>query len=78
MSRSVKKTPVWTDYDTPSTRWSKWQACKAVRRFTGNVQNGKRYRKLFCYWMICDIRFFKTSSKQYSNGRHPDGCEIDS
>ncbi|WP_223070222.1 hypothetical protein [Paenibacillus caui] len=60
MSRSVKKSPVWTDHHTPGTRWSKRQASKAVRRFTGDVQNGKWYRKLFCSWDICDYRFFKT------------------
>ncbi|MFK7693054.1 hypothetical protein [Paenibacillus sp. HJGM_3] len=60
MSKSVKKSPVWTDHHTPGTCWSKQQASKAVRRFTDDVQNGKWYRKLFCSWTICDYRFFKT------------------
>ncbi|UQZ85456.1 hypothetical protein SK3146_04745 [Paenibacillus konkukensis] len=60
MSRSVKKSPVWTDQTTPGSRWAKRQAGKAVRRFNDEVQNGKWYRKLFCSWDICDYRFFKT------------------
>ncbi|MBU7315327.1 hypothetical protein [Paenibacillus oleatilyticus] len=60
MSRSVKKSPVWNDHYTPGTRWAKQQASKAVRRYAGDMQNGKWYRKLFCSWNICDYRFFKT------------------
>lgn len=60
MSRSVKKSPVWTDHRTPGTRWSKRQASKAVRRFTDDIKKGKWYRKLYCSWNICDYRFFKT------------------
>ena len=63
MSNSMKKSPVWTDHQTPGTRWSKRQASKAVRRFTGDVQNGKWYRKLFCSWNICDLRFYKTKQQ---------------
>ncbi|MBS5910305.1 MAG: hypothetical protein E7L01_00990 [Paenibacillus macerans] len=59
MSRSVKKSPVWTDHTTPGTRWSKRQAGKAVRRFTGDMQNGGWYRKLYCSWDICDYKFYK-------------------
>uniref|UniRef100_A0A4Y8Q2S8 Uncharacterized protein n=1 Tax=Paenibacillus athensensis TaxID=1967502 RepID=A0A4Y8Q2S8_9BACL len=60
MSRSVKKSPVYTDHRTPGTRWSKRRASKAVRRFRGEVQDGKWYRKLYCSWNICDYRFFQT------------------
>ncbi|TDF95472.1 hypothetical protein [Paenibacillus piri] len=63
MSNSVKKSPVSTDHRTPGTRWSKRQASKTVRRFTGDVQNGKWYRKLFCSWNICDYRFYKTKQQ---------------
>jgi len=63
MSNSVKKAPVYTDHQTPSTRWSKRQANKAVRRFMGDVQNGKWYRKLFCSWNICDYRSYKTKQQ---------------
>lgn len=60
MSRSVKKSPVCNDHVTPGTRLLKRQASKAVRRFIGNVQNGKWYRKLYCSWDICDYRFYRT------------------
>ncbi|WP_138754250.1 hypothetical protein [Paenibacillus sinopodophylli] len=60
MSRSIKKSPAWTDHTSPGTRWSKRQAAKAVRRYSENVQNGKWYRKIYCSWNICDYRFFKT------------------
>ncbi|MFB6367019.1 hypothetical protein ACFCP7_23825 [Paenibacillus elgii] len=60
MSRSVKKSPAWTDHRTPGTRWAKQQASKAARRYAGDMQNGKWYRKLYCSWNICDYRFFKT------------------
>lgn len=60
MSRSVKKSPVWTDHQTPGTSWAKRLANKTVRRFSGEVQNGKWYRKLYCSWDICDYRFYKT------------------
>jgi len=63
MSKSVKKSPAWTDHTTPGTRWSKRRASKAVRRFTSDVQNGKWYRKLFCSWNICDYRFYKTKQQ---------------
>ncbi|PYI50283.1 hypothetical protein [Paenibacillus flagellatus] len=63
MSRSVKKSPVWTDHHTPGTRWSKRQASKAVRRFKGDGSSGKWYRKLYCSWVICDYRFFKTKQQ---------------
>ncbi|MBY9079186.1 hypothetical protein KIH86_24500 [Paenibacillus sp. HN-1] len=60
MSRSVKKTPACTDHSTPGSRWCKQQASKAVRRYTDDVPHGKWYRKLYCSWIICDYRFFKT------------------
>ncbi|MFD1954844.1 hypothetical protein ACFSL6_11885 [Paenibacillus thailandensis] len=63
MSRSIKKSPVLTDHHTPGTRWSKWQANKAVRRFRGDIQHGKWYRKLYCSWNICDYRSFKTKQQ---------------
>lgn len=74
MSRSVKRSPVYTDHDTPGTRWCKRQASKAVRRYTDEVRNGKWYRKLFCSWNICDYRFFKTrqqSIHEWETSRYP-------
>ncbi len=63
MSRSVKKSPVFKDQQHLSTGWTKRQAGKAVRRFKGDVQNGKWYRKLYCPWNICDYRFYKTKQQ---------------
>lgn len=63
MSNSMKKSTVCTDQHTPDTHLSKRQASKAVRRFTGDVQNGKWYRKLYCSWNIRDYRFYKTKQQ---------------
>ncbi|WP_150274875.1 hypothetical protein [Paenibacillus tepidiphilus] len=63
MSHSVKQSPAHTDHRTPGTRWSKRLASKTVRRFTGDVSNGKWYRKLFSSWNICDYHFYKTKQQ---------------
>lgn len=60
MSRSTKKSPVWTEQSKRCTRWVKRQAGKAVRRYKSDIANGKSYRKLFCSWNICDYRSRKT------------------
>ncbi|WP_081824293.1 hypothetical protein [Paenibacillus sp. UNC451MF] len=60
MSRSRKHAPVCNDHHTPGPRWAKRQASKAVRRYTRALPDGKGYRKVYCSWNICDVRFFKT------------------
>ena len=55
MSRSVKKTPGWTDHGK-TTRWEKRQAAKAVRR-TPDVPSGKAYRKCYETYNIHDYKF---------------------
>ncbi|MGX4587641.1 hypothetical protein [Paenibacillus chitinolyticus] len=63
MSRSVKKSPVFKDQQHLNTGWTKRQARKAVRRFKGDAQNGKWYRKLYCSWNICDRRSYKSKQQ---------------
>lgn len=58
MSRSYKKSPVFTDQSRYSTRWVKRQASKAVRRYAEETSNGKWYRRVYCPWNICDYRFY--------------------
>jgi hypothetical protein len=53
MSRSFKKTPGWCDRNP----FAKRQANKKVRRYKGDLPNGKGYRKLYCPWNICDWKF---------------------
>lgn len=57
MSRSFKKNPVVKDHDTG--KWGKKQANRAVRRYKGEIHNGKAYRKHYCSWDIHDyISYF--------------------
>jgi hypothetical protein len=58
MSRSYRKAPVITDQSHRGTytRWAKRQASKAVRRCSLLSGKGKRYRKCFDPWKICDWR----------------------
>ena len=53
MSRSYKKFIVSKDYQE---KFYKRQANKAVRRVK-DIPNGKRYRRYYCSWYICDWRF---------------------
>jgi hypothetical protein len=54
MSRSYRE-PCWTaGYGGSYRRWAKKWASKRVRRFAGEVQNGKWYRKLYEPWEIRD------------------------
>jgi hypothetical protein len=41
-------------------------ANKTVRQFKGDLPNGKRYKRLFCSWNVCDWRylFLRPSSKR--------------
>ncbi|MDG0810534.1 hypothetical protein [Cohnella rhizosphaerae] len=63
MSRSFKKTPVCNDHATPYTHLAKRMASKAVRRYNGEIANGKWYRKVYCSWNICDYRFYRTKQQ---------------
>lgn len=52
MSRSYKKSPVWTDRKH-GAKWWKRQANRKVRYNKDTVQ-GKNYRKMYCSWNIHD------------------------
>lgn len=62
MSRSFKKTPGWAD----SNPFAKRQANKKVRRYAGDLSDGKGYRKLYDPWDICDWKSL------YFGGEHAD------
>ena len=53
MSRSFKKHP-WVCDRNP---WMKNYANRRFRRYNGEVQNGKWYRKYTCPYDICDWKF---------------------
>jgi hypothetical protein len=54
MSRSYRE-PYWTcGYGGSYRPWAKRWANKTVRRFVGEVQDGKWYRKLYESWEIRD------------------------
>lgn len=52
MSRSYKKSPIWTDRKH-GAKWWKRQANRKVRYNKDTVQ-GKSYRKMYCSWNIHD------------------------
>jgi hypothetical protein len=54
MSRSRKKNPCSKDYSRSSTKQYKRFASKTVRRYNGEISDGKEYRKLFCSYNIHD------------------------
>jgi hypothetical protein len=56
MSRSYRHNPVITDQAKGGARWAKRQASKAARRCSLLSGKGKRYRKCFDPWNICDWR----------------------
>lgn len=53
MSRSYKKSPVYTDY-TPNTKYWKRISNKKVRKYKGELANGKAYKKVYESWRIYD------------------------
>jgi len=59
MSRSFKKTPGWCD----RSPFAKRQANKRVRKYKGDVSNGRSYKKLYCSWNICDFRFLRKDAR---------------
>lgn len=56
MSRSIKKFAAFKDYGRNYTRKAKRWASKKVRRYTGEITNGKIYRKVFPSWNISDMK----------------------
>lgn len=58
MSRSYKKVPHCKCED--SCKWGKRQANKKVRRYKGEITNGKGYKKLYESWNICDYHWIET------------------
>ena len=55
MSRSRKHAIVFKESANPKSRkWYKRAASKAVRRIKWFDANGKRYKKLYNSWSICD------------------------
>ncbi|TYP69638.1 hypothetical protein [Paenibacillus methanolicus] len=63
MSRSRKKSPVWTDHATPGTAWAKREAAKAVRRYKEYIADGRMYRKIYNPWNITDHRTYRTRNE---------------
>ena len=53
MSRSYKRTPIYTDYSRKTTKYFKRQASHKIRRST-DVPDGRAYRKFYCSWYIHD------------------------
>lgn len=68
MSRSRKK-PVITDYSRFTTKKSKREASKKVRRtpIDKPIPNGSYYKKLYCSYNIHDWKFYmlKSDIKDY-------------
>jgi len=58
MSRSYRKTPVITEQSRrpKRARWSKRHANKKVRRYGMLSGKGRRYRRVWDPWNICDWR----------------------
>jgi len=59
MSRSYKKVPCHKDYSRSNngTRYSKRLASKAVRKYEGEISDGRNYSKIYCSWNITDYKF---------------------
>ena len=55
MSRSKRKFPL-VKCET-SCKSGKRFANRRVRRYKGDISNGKDYKKLYCSWDICDYYF---------------------
>ena len=55
MSRSYKKNVRFRDY--LETKFYKRYANKVVRRYKGEIADGKAYRKVFCSYAIHDVDF---------------------
>lgn len=55
MSRSVKKTPSFTNSGSNGRRFAKREANAKVRN-TPDIPDGCTYRKVYCSYNICDYR----------------------
>lgn len=67
MSRSYKKSPVYTDHDRGVKSWKR-QANKTIRRYKKEVPKGKGYKKLYNSYSIHDYKCYWTkqdSANQY-------------
>jgi hypothetical protein len=53
MSRSYKKSPVYTDHSNGTKYWKRL-ANKKVRKENTHFLKGKKYRRLFNSWKIHD------------------------
>ena len=75
MSRSYKKSPVFTDGGRGKrVKWCKRQANKAVRRYNKNIANflsGKAYRKLYQSYDIHDQISYWTKADAVQEYEHP-------
>lgn len=60
MSRSYKKTPLFCDRNPRMKKY----ANRRFRRYNGEVQNGKWYKKYTCSYNICDYKFGCWSKKE--------------
>ena len=65
MSRSYKKHPYTKDGGPTRVRFAKREANKKVRR-TGDIPNGKSYRRVFEPWDIHSIMFGGIPKKEAS------------
>lgn len=53
MSRSYKKSPVWTDRRNGAKFWKR-VSNKKVRKYKGELANGNAYKKIYDSWEIHD------------------------
>lgn len=58
MSRSYKRVPCCKDHNTGAKKY----ANRYVRRYHMEVPSGMAYKKLFCFWIICDYKFLESFS----------------
>lgn len=64
MGKSYKKFPFCKCED--SCKWGKKQANRRVRRYKGELGNGREYKKLYNSWDICDY-YFSETWKEYQH-----------
>lgn len=57
MSRSYREPWTTQGYGGEARKFFKNYANRKVRRFKGEMQNGKWYRKIFDSWSICDWKW---------------------
>ena len=62
MSRSYKKSPVYTDRPHGAKYWKR-VSNKKVRRYKGKLANGKAYKKIYDSWEIHDYISYWTKQE---------------